>query len=328
MKILFIGGTGVISSACSKLCSERGHDLYLLNRGNNKLPESVKYTLLKGDIRNFDEVKSLIGYQTFDAVVEWVGYSPDRILADYELLKGRTSQYIYISSASVYKKPTWWRPITEDVPIENPYWSYAQEKIKCEETVMELHREEGFPVTIVRPSHTYDKTKIPLFGGYTVLDRLLKGKKVVIQGDGTSLWTLTHNKDFAKGFAGLLGKKEAVGEAYHITSEEVLTWNQICITMAEALGVEANIVHIPSDFVKHYDNEWGDGLTGDKSHCMVFNNNKIRKLVPEFKATIPFSKGAREITEWYLGDKSHQIIDDTINWKIDEVIGWFEKGLR
>jgi nucleoside-diphosphate-sugar epimerase len=328
MRILFIGGTGVISSACSKLCSEKGYDLYLLNRGNVKLPDSVKHKLLKGDIRNVDEVKSLIGDQTFDVVVNWIGYSSDHVLTDYELFKDKTSQYVYISSASVYQKPSWWKPITEDVPINNPYWSYAQGKIQCEETAMRLYEQAGFPVTIVRPSHTYDKTKIPLFGGYTAIDRLLKGRKIIIHGDGTSLWTLTHSKDFAKGFIGLLGKKEAIGEAYHITSEEVLTWNQICITIAEALGVEANIIHIPSDFVKHFDHEWGDGLLGDKSHCMVFNNSKIRKLVPEFKATIPFSKGAKEITEWYLGDKSHQIIDDKINWKIDEIIGWFEKGLK
>jgi nucleoside-diphosphate-sugar epimerase len=328
MKILFIGGTGVISSACSKLCSERGYDLYLLNRGNAKLPDSVKYKLLKGDIRNFDETRALIGDQTFDVVVEWIGFTDDRVLADYELFKDRTGQYIYISSASVYQKPSWWKPITENMPINNPYWAYAQGKIQCEETAMELHNEKGFPVTIVRPSHTYDKTKIPLYGGYTALDRLRKGKKIVIHGDGTSLWTLTHHKDFAKGFVGLLGKQEAIGEAYHITSDEVLTWNQICITMVEALGVEANIIHIPSDFIKHFDDEWGNGLVGDKSHCMIFNNSKIRTLVPEFKATIPFSKGAREIAEWYMGDKSHQVTDDIINRKIDEVIEWFEKGIK
>jgi nucleoside-diphosphate-sugar epimerase len=328
MKILFIGGTGVISGACSKLCSERGHDLYLFNRGNTKLPETVKYKLLKGDIKNFDEAKKLLGDQTFDVVVDWIGFTDDRVQDDYELFKDKTSQYVYISSASVYQKPSWWKPITEDMPINNPYWGYAQAKIKCEETAMELYGEKGFPVTIVRPSHTYDKTKVPLFGGYTALDRLRKGKKIIIHGDGTSLWTLTHHKDFAKGFAGLLGKKEAIGEAYHITSEEVLTWNQICITMAEALGVEANIIHVPSDFVKHFDDEWGDGLVGDKSHCMVFNNSKIRKLVPEFKATIPFSKGAREIAEWYMGDKSHQNIDSKVDQKIDEVIEWFEKGLK
>ena len=161
-----------------------------------------------------------------------------------------------------------------------------------------------------------------------MLDRLRKGKEIIIHGDGTSLWTLTHHKDFAKGFVGLLGKKETIGEAYHITSEEVLTWNQICITMAEALGVEANIVHIPSDFIRYFDDEWGDGLVGDKSHCMVFNNSKIRKLVPDFKATIPFSKGAREIAEWYMGDKSHQVVDSRINQKIEEVVEWFEKGLK
>jgi nucleoside-diphosphate-sugar epimerase len=328
MKILFIGGTGVISSACSKLCSERGHDLYLLNRGNSKLPDTVRYKFIKGDIGDFDVAKVLIGDQTFDVVVEWIGYSHDRVLEDYELFKDRTGQYIYISSASVYQKPSWWRPITEDVPINNPYWSYAQAKIKCEETAMELYKQAGFPVTIVRPSHTYDKTKIPLYGGCTTLNRLRRGKKIIIHGDGTSLWTLTHHKDFAKGFVGLLGRKEAIGEAYHITSEEVQTWNQICNTMAEALGVEPNILHIPSDFIKHFDDEWGDGLAGDKSHCMVFNNSKIRNLVPDFKATIPFSKGAREIAEWYMGDKSHQVVDYTINKKIDEIIEWFEKGLN
>jgi nucleoside-diphosphate-sugar epimerase len=193
---------------------------------------------------------------------------------------------------------------------------------------MGLYRQTGFPVTIVRPSHTYNKTKIPLFGGYTTIDRMLKGKKIIIHGDGTSLWTLTHHKDFAKGFIGLLGKKETIGEAYHITSDEVLTWNQICSTMAKSLGVDAKIIHIPSDFIKHFDSEWGDGLLGDKSHCMIFDNSKIKKLVPEFSASIPFSQGVHEIKEWYLGDKSRQLIDDSINWKIDEIIGWFQKGFR
>jgi nucleoside-diphosphate-sugar epimerase len=328
MKILFIGGTGVISKACSELCIEKGYDLYLLNRGNNQFSESMGIKLLKEDIWNFDQAKSLISGNSFDVVVEWLGYSYDRVLADFELFKGKVGQYIFISSASVYQKPTIWKPITEDVPLDNPYWNYSQAKIKCENTAMELYRQAAFPITIVRPSHTYDKTKIPLFSGYTLIDRMLKGKKVIVQGDGTSLWILTHHKDFAKGFIGLFGKNVAIGEAYHITSDEVLTWNQICETLGNALGVKANIIHIPSDFIKHFDNEWGDGLLGDKSHCMVFDNSKIKNLVPDFKATIPFSQGAKEMADWYLGEKSRQIIEDSINWKIDEVIGWFEKGRR
>jgi nucleoside-diphosphate-sugar epimerase len=328
MKILFIGGTGIISSACSELCHEKGYDLYLFNRGNVQLPDSMNIKLLKGDIWNFNHAKSLLKDHNFDVVVEWIGFSYDRVIADFDLLKGKIGQYIFISSASVYQKPSSWKPITEDVPINNPYWTYSQAKIKCEQIAMDLYRQAGFPVTIVRPSHTYDKTKIPLFGGYTAIDRMLHGKQIIIHGDGTSLWTLTHHKDFAKGFIGLFGKIESIGEAYHITSDEVLTWNQICKTIANALDIEANIIHVPSDFIKHFDAEWGDGLVGDKSHSMVFDNSKIKKIVPDFKADIPFSQGAREITKWYLDSKSRQIVDESINWKIDEVIGWFQKGLR
>ena len=328
MKILFIGGTGVISSACSALCSENGDDLYLLNRGNVQLPEEVNYKLLKGDIWDFNNIKSLIAEHTFDVVVEWVAYSPDRVERDYNLFKNKTGQYILISSASAYQKPKIWRPITEDVPLINPFWTYSQAKIKCEETALTFYRKEGFPVTIVRPSHTYDKTKIPLFGGFNSIDRLLHGKKIIIHGDGTSLWTLTHQKDFAKGFIGLFGKKEAIGEAYHITSDEVLTWDQICNTIADALGVKARIIHIPADFIYHFDNEWGDGLLGDKSHCMVFDNSKIKNIVPGFKAVIPYKLGAKEIVDWYLSDISRQKVDEVINWKIDEIIGWYEKGVR
>ena len=328
MKILFIGGTGVISSACSALCSEKGYDLYLLNRGNSHLPEGIKYNLLKGDIWDFDQVKSLISKHTFDVVVEWLGYSPDRVKRDYELFNGKTGQYIFISSASVYQKPDIWKPITEKTPAYNPYWTYSQAKIKCEETAMEYFRKDGFPVTIVRPSHTYDKTKLPLYGGYNVIDRLLHNQKIIIHGDGTSLWTLTHHKDFAKGFAGLFGKKETNGEIYHITSDEVLTWDQICKTLGAALNVNPKIIHIPAEFIKHFDDEWGDGLLGDKSHCMVFDNSKIKKLVPEFKAEIPYSQGAKEIVDWYLADKSRQKVDNLITWKYNEIIGWYEKGFR
>ena len=328
MKILFIGGTGVISSACSALCSEKGDDLYLLNRGNSNLPAGIKYNLLKGDIWDFNHVRSLISQHTFDVVVQWLGYSHDRVLRDYELFNGRTGQYIFISSASVYQKPDLWKPITEKTPANNPYWSYSQAKIKCEETAMELYRNKQFPVTIVRPSHTYDKTKIPLMGGYIALDQMLNNKKVIVHGDGTSLWTLTHHKDFAKGFIGLFGQKESIGETYQITSDKALTWDKICRTLGDALDIVPDIIHIPADFINHYDHEWGDGLLGDKCHCMVFDNSKIKKLVPEFKAEIPFSQGAKEIVEWYLSNSSRQTVDPAITWKYNEIIGWYEKGFR
>lgn len=328
MKILFIGGTGVISSACSALCSEKGYELYLLNRGNVGLPQGIKLTLLRGDIWDFNNAKSLIADLTFDVVVEWVGFSPDRVEQDYQMFKGKTGQYIFISSASAYQKPAVWKPITEDVPLVNPHWAYSQAKIKCEEAALGFYRKDGFPVTIVRPTHTYDRTKVPLLGGYNAIERLYNGRKIIIHGDGTSLWTLTHHKDFAKGFAGLFGKKEAIGEAYHITSDEVLTWNEIAKSIAEGLGVEPNIVHIPADFIKHFDDEWGDGLIGDKSHCAVFDNSKIKKLVPDFTCDIPFRQGAKEMADWYIKNKSNQQTDEIVNWKIDEIIGWYEKGLR
>ncbi|MGA7304004.1 MAG: NAD-dependent epimerase/dehydratase family protein, partial [Rhodothermales bacterium] len=225
MKVLFIGGTGIISSACSRLAVENGIDLYLLNRGKSirSVPESA--TVLNADFYDHDSVRSLLGSQRFDVVVDWIAYAPDRIEADLELFRDRTDQYIFISSASAYQTPPESLPVTESTPLDNPFWEYSRNKIACEERLMRAYREVGFPVTIVRPSHTYDATSIPLFGGYTAIDRMRKGKKIVVHGDGTSLWIMTHHRDFAKGFVGLLGNERAIGEAFHITSDEVLTWN-------------------------------------------------------------------------------------------------------
>ena len=238
MKVLFIGGTGTISSACSQLAVERGFDLYLLNRGltsTRPIPEGAQ--VLTGDIRNPASVRAAIGEMTFDVVVDWIAYTPDHVEQDIALFRGRTDQYIFISSASAYHKPVLSLPITESTPLHNPFWQYSRDKIACEARLMRAYRDDGFPVTIVRPSHTYDRTKLPLRGRWTVVDRMRKGLPVVVHGDGTSLWVLTHHKDFAKGFVGLLGRPQAIGEAYHITSDEVLTWNQIFRIVARAAGV-------------------------------------------------------------------------------------------
>jgi nucleoside-diphosphate-sugar epimerase len=327
LKVLFIGGTGVISSACTQLCAEKGIDLYLLNREQTRrsIPDVVK--TVQADIRQPDHVKSLLTDQKFDVVVDWIAYTIDHVESDYELFRDNASQFIFISSASVYQKPPSSLPIKETEPLVNPYWQYSRNKIACEEYLLKVHRDFGFPVTIVRPSHTYDCTKVALSGGYTALHRIRNGKKIIIHGDGTSLWTLTHHQDFASGFIGLLGKQEAIGEAYHITSDEVLTWNQICEIFADALGVKPKVVHIPSDFINKFDKEWGEGLLGDKAHCMVFDNSKIKKINPGFEIKIPFKEGARDIVTWYDDNPNRKIVDQSWNSKVEEIINRYESNL-
>lgn len=326
MKVLFIGGTGVISSACSRLAVERGIELYLLNRGKSSrvMPESVHY--LYGDIRDRDAVADLLAGMEFDVVVEWIGFTPEHIETDLKLFRGRTRQYIFISSASVYKKPPAMLPITESASIGNPYWGYAQAKVACEHRLMVAYHESKFPVTIVRPSHTYDQTFLPLHGNYTVVDRMRKGKKVVVHGDGTSLWSLTHHTDFAKGLVGLLGNNLAIGEVFHITTDEVLTWNRIFEILAQAAGVEANIVHIPSDYIAAFDPAWGASLLGDKAHSMVFDNTKIKRLVPDFVATKPFSHGAEEIMAWFDANPARQTVDEKFDASLDSLIAAYESA--
>lgn len=326
MKILFIGGTGVISSACTELCLRRGLDMHLLNRGlsSRSIPEGIN--LLKADIRNPEQVKKVLTNLSFDVVVDWIAYLPQHVINDVELLKDRTGQYIFISSASAYKKPPDRVPIVESDPLENPFWEYSKNKIHCENFLMDKFRSDNFPVTIVRPSHTYDKTKIPLHGEYTTINRMIQGKQVIIHGDGTSLWTLTHHKDFAKGFVGLLGNPETIGEAYHITSDEFLTWNQICRALADPLGKQPDIVHMPSEFINHFDKEWGDGLLGDKSHCLIFDNTKIKSLNPDFDATISFKDGAKEIISWYQEDPSRGEINLKLDHQMDRMIEYYNRG--
>lgn len=324
MKVLFIGGTGIISSACTARAVEQGIDLYLLNRGHTTqrpVPEGAQ--TLTGDI-NDPAVAGVLADHAWAAVVDWIAFTPDQVQRDIELFSGRTHQYVFISSASIYQTPPSQLPVTESTMLDNPYWEYSRQKIACEELLVQAYRDDKFPMTIVRPSHTYDRTLIPLMGGYTALWRMLQGRKVLAFGDGTSLWTMTHHRDFAKGFVPLLGDSRAIGEVFHITSDEWLSWNQIYGLMAQALGVEAQLVHVPSQLIAAYDAQIGAGLLGDKSNSMIFNNSKIKRLVPDFACTIPFSWGAQEIVQWYQADPSRQKVDERINHLMDEIIAAYE----
>ena len=321
MKVLFIGGTGIISSACSELAVSRGIDLYHLNRGKSASLRPVSgVKTIQADIRNYTETEHALGDHKFDVVVNWIGFTPDQIQADIDMFSSRTDQYVFISSASIYETPPRSLPITEDTVLSNPFWEYSRIKIACEDLLRKSYLEQGFPYTIVRPSHTYDKTLIPLQGGITALIRLKQGLPVVVHGDGSSIWTLTHHKDFAKGLVGLLGKEEAVGQAYHITSDEWLSWDNIFRLMGAALGVEPNIIHIPSDLIATYDPVFGEGLLGDKTHTMIFDNSKIKTLVPDFSAEIPFEQGAREIVAWYEADAARQKVDPHLNGLFEKMI--------
>jgi nucleoside-diphosphate-sugar epimerase len=325
MEVLFIGGTGIISSACAKLAVERGIELYLFNRGsatNRPAPDGAR--LIQGDIRDPKAAREALRGRTFDAVVDWIAFTPDHVQADLELFRGSAGQYVFISSASAYQKPPSVVPVTESTILDNPYWQYSRNKIACEELLVRAYRGEKFPMTIVRPSHTYDKTALPIDGGYTVINRMRQGKKVIVHGDGTSLWTLTHHSDFAKAFVGLLGLPAAVGDNFTITSDEWLTWNQIFDILASAAGTQAKKVHLPSELIAAYDPNWGAGLLGDKAHSMIFDNTKIKRLVPDFRCTVPFVRGAEEIMAWYDADPTRQKVDEKFDRLEDELIAKYE----
>ncbi|MEJ2749414.1 MAG: SDR family oxidoreductase [Anaerolineae bacterium] len=325
MKVLFIGGTGIISSACSQLAVERGIDLYLLNRGQSARPVPVGAKVLTADINHLDAVQAALADHTFDAVVDWIAFVPEQIERDINLFRGRTGQYVFISSASAYQTPPASLPITESTMLDNPAWEYSRNKIACEERLVRAYRDEKFPMTIVRPSHTYDRTLLPFTGRYTVINRMRQGRKVIVHGDGTSLWTLTHHADFAKAFVSLLGHPRAIGDVFHITSDEWLSWNQIFAIMAHAAGVDApQLVHIPSDFIAAFNPDWGAGLLGDKMHSMIFDNSKIKRLVPDFAATIPFVQGAAEIMAWYDADPARQTVDEALDRQMDQIIAAYE----
>jgi len=321
MRVLFIGGTGVISTACSRLAVERGIDLTLLNRGQSGRPVPSGARVLRGDIRDHASARAALGYRTFDAVVEWVAFGPEHVEADLDLFRGRTGQYVFVSSASAYQTPTGVLPVTEETPLDNPLWAYSRAKIACEERLSRASREEGFPVTVVRPSHTYDETRLPMHGRYTVVDRMRRGVPVVVHGDGTSLWTLTHARDFAVGLVGLLGNAAALGEAVHVTSDEWTTWDQVHRDVAAAAGAPApRLVHVPSETVAAFDPEWGVSLVGDKAHSRVFDNAKVKRLVPDFAATTPFARGAEEILAWHDADPARRAVDPAVDRLMDRLV--------
>jgi len=326
LKVLFIGGTGTISSASVQLAVERGMQLCLLNRGQTERSIPAGVEVLHGDIRNKDAIKQVLGNRSFEVVVDWIAFTPDHIEVDLELFRGRTAQYVFISSASVYQTPPTSLPITESTPLRNPFWAYSRAKIACEERLIEAYREDGFPITIVRPSHTYDRTLLPMHGQYTIVNRMREGKKIIVHGDGASLWTLTHHRDFAKGFVGLLGNPHAIGEAFHLTSDEVLTWNQIFEIVAHAAGAQARIVHIPSEFIAAFDPDWGASLLGDKTHSMIFDNSKIKRVVPDYVATIPFARGAEEIISWFDANPSKRTVREETNRLVDKIIAAYESA--
>jgi nucleoside-diphosphate-sugar epimerase len=321
MKVLFIGGTGIISSACAALAIQRDIELFLLCRGmTTSRPAPREATILQADIDDAASIRDRLGDVRFDAVVNWIAFEPHQVERDLALFRGRTGQYVFISSASAYQTPPARLPITESTPLDNPFWLYSRNKIACEERLLRAYREEKFPITIVRPSHTYDRTLLPVHGGYTVIDRMRRGAPVIVHGDGTSLWTLTHHRDFATGLVGLLGHDGAIGESVHITSDEILTWNQIHEILARAAGAEAHLVHVPSSIIAAYDSDWGASLLGDKSHSMVFDNTKIRRLVPSYCAEIPFHRGAEEIMAWYDEEPARRSVDARFDRLVDEII--------
>jgi nucleoside-diphosphate-sugar epimerase len=334
MKILFVGGTGLISSACSELAIARGHELFILNRSTSRkhpLPQGA--TLLRGDI-HADEthLASLLAAQHFDVVVDWIAFTVDDIERDIRLFQDRVGQFVFISSASAYQKPPGHYLITEETPLENPYWKYSQDKIACEKRLMQAYHERGFPVTIIRPSLTYGPSQIPLLGAswahpYTIVDRIQRGQKVIVPGDGTSLWVLTWNADFAKGLIGLLGNEKAIGEAFQITSDEVLSWNQIFLEVYQALGAKPNVVHIPSDLiVAHAPDQFGS-LIGDKIYSVVFDNQKIKSLVPDFVCEVTWAEGVRRSLAWFEAHPEFQTIDDAMNSSWDQLLTAFDRSL-
>jgi nucleoside-diphosphate-sugar epimerase len=334
MKILFIGGTGIISAASTALAAKRGFDVTLLTRGQHEaqLPPGVK-TLI-ADVNDPATLEQLRQESLdFDAVVDWIAFTPADIERDIKLFRGRTRQFVFISSTSAYQKPQTHYLMTESTPLANPYWDYSRNKIACEERLMRAYREEGFPITIVRPSLTYGETQIPLVlnswqKSYTAVDRMIRGQKLVVPGDGSSLWVVTHNTDFAKGLVGLLGHQQAIGHAFHITSDEVLTWDQIFRTVGNAAGVEPKLIHIPSDFITACVPEKLGTLTGDKSVSVVFDNSKIKRFVPTYCATTSFAEGIRQTLAWFDADPSRKQIDHQVNATMDKLIAAYEKGLN
>lgn len=331
MKVLFIGGTGTISTAISKALAQRGDELYLINRGNRNaiLPNNVHFITV--DVNDEEKVSEKIKGMDFDVVCDFIGFVPDQLERDYRLFNGKTKQFMYISSASAYNKLPSDHVITEGTSLANPYWEYSRNKIKCEELLMKKYREEGFPVTIIRPSHTYDERSVPLGvhgpkGSWQVIKRIMEDKPVIIHGDGTSLWTITFNEDFAKGFIGLMGNPRAIGEAFQITSDVSLTWNQIYEIIARTLGKTLKPYYVSSRYLADIsDFDYEGSLIGDKSNSVIFDNSKLKRAVPGFCCTIRPEEGIRRTIEYCLAHEECQVEDPEFDAWCDKVIDSLEK---
>lgn len=330
MKVLFLGGTGIISTACTELAVARGFEVTLLNRSRREAIKGAHQ--LTGDI-NDPGIARTLGPATWDVVVDFLAFDPAAIEQRLQLFRARTDQYVFISSASAYQKPATHLPITESTPLANPFWDYSRKKIAAEERLMRAYRDEGFPVTIVRPSLTYGNLVVPLAvnsweRSFTAIARLRAGQPLIIPGDGLTLWTITHNSDFAKGLVGLLGHAGAIGHAIHITSDESLTWDQIYAYTAEAAGVSSpRFVHIASDFITACLPDMTGTLTGDKSHSALFDNTKVKRLVPDYVATMRYRDGIKKTITWFDADPRRQAIDQEENARWDKLIAAYERGL-
>ncbi len=327
MKVLFIGGTGNISRSVSLACVERGIDLHLLTRGTRHV-DIPGATVVRGDIHQPDDIRPLLEGSRWDSVVDWIAYTEKDVDRDIGLFREKTDQFIFISSASAYQKPPVYPIVTESTPLCNPFWEYSRNKIACEERLNRAYRDEGFPITIVRPSLTYDRVIPVAIGGwteYTVIERIRKGKQIIVHGDGSSLWTMTHAEDFAKGFVGLVGHPQTIGEAFHITSDEILTWDQIYRAVAQAAGREPHLVHISSDFIAACEDTLKGSLLGDKSCSAIFDNSKIKKIVPDFRATIPFHLGIKRTLAWFDADPARQIVREETHEMMDRILRTYLK---
>ena len=323
MKVLFVGGTGIISSACVTEALSTGYEVWTLNRGTSHLANQVGERALHADASDEDQVRTVLAGHDFDAVIQWTAYGPEQVERDIRLYAD-AGQYVFISSASAYEKPPSHWLTTEATPLSNPFWRYSREKIACEERLVEAFASTGFPMTIIRPSLTYGVSQIPVCVGswerpFTIVDRMRRGAPIIVPGDGTSIWTLTHNTDLARGLIPLLGRREAIGEAFHITSNEALNWNQIFMLVGEAAGVEPTIIHVPTDGIVAADPSQLGTLWGDKVHSTVFDNAKLRMLVPEFRCVVPFDQGIRETVAWFDADPARQTIDEEANDSWDRI---------
>jgi nucleoside-diphosphate-sugar epimerase len=316
--VLVLGGTGIISSASVALAAERGWEVTVVNRGRSgDRPLGSDIETLEADIRDPESLSAAIGDRSFDVVADFLTFTPDQLHLDS--FRDRTGQYIFISSASAYQKPPAYMPVTESTPLRNPYWEYSRNKIACEDVLVAEYRASGYPVTIVRPSHTYDRTALPTLGGWTDIDRMRRGAPVIVHGDGTTQWTITHTRDFAVGFVGLFGRAAAIGDTFHITGDQAPTWDAIYAALGRAAGVEPVLVHVPSEVIATESPELGAGVIGDKAHSMLFDNSKLKALVPDYRQSTFFEDGAREIIDWYDDDASRRVVDSEFDTFSDDL---------